>query len=551
MLSSLHFVLGTLSSNADLRRVQAAFVAHNCGEYATWIAMLVYAYAQGGVTESGVVATAMLIPAALLAPVMASLGHRMAPGTSLVAAYATQAVTSGAVALALFADAPKLFVYALLIGPSVAFTMTRPTQSALTPSLARTPEELTATNVVSGWIESASIFAAPALTGLVLALGSDAMVFTLVAVACFGGALLVGPLHGTGGALHQERDQEAAGMSSAFVARDPHARLLLLLLSAQCVAIGALDVLVVELAQGGLDRGADWVGYLTAAFGAGGVLAVGITARLVGLARLALPLIVSLVIWSVAFFGLAVVPGAVGALVLLAVAGGARATFDVAGRTLLQRTARPDLLARVFGLLEGVQMAALAIGSILAPLLVWAGGLSLAFACVAATLPLFALLASRSLLDIDRHASVPVVEVALLRSMPLFSALSPPTLETLARALEPISVAAGVEVISEGDRGERFYVIADGELEVRRNGRVAAIRRRGEGFGEIALMYDVPRTATVTARTPSRLYRLTRDVFLVAVTGHASAQRAAHDLAAARLADLEVLDDAAVGAGQV
>ena len=551
MLSSLHFVLGTLSSNADLRRVQAAFVAHNCGEYATWIAMLVYAYAQGGVTESGVVATAMLIPAALLAPVMASLGHRMAPGTSLVAAYATQAVTSGAVALALFADAPKLFVYALLIGPSVAFTMTRPTQSALTPSLARTPEELTATNVVSGWIESASIFAAPALTGLVLALGSDAMVFTLVAVACFGGALLVGPLHGTGGALHQERDQEAAGMSSAFVARDPHARLLLLLLSAQCVAIGALDVLVVELAQGGLDRGADWVGYLTAAFGAGGVLAVGITARLVGLARLALPLIVSLVIWSVAFFGLAVVPGAVGALVLLAVAGGARATFDVAGRTLLQRTARPYLLARVFGLLEGVQMAALAIGSILAPLLVWAGGLSLAFACVAATLPLFALLASRSLLDIDRHASVPVVEVALLRSMPLFSALSPPTLETLARALEPISVAAGVEVISEGDRGERFYVIADGELEVRRNGRVAAIRRRGEGFGEIALMYDVPRTATVTARTPSRLYRLTRDVFLVAVTGHASAQRAAHDLAAARLADLEVLDDAAVGAGQV
>lgn len=546
--SSLSLLLGTISGNRALRRVQGAFVAHNCGEYASWVAMLVYAYAQGGVTESGIVATVLLIPCAVLAPVIASLAQRVALGTALVAAYAAQSLTNAAVAVALFADAPKLVVYGLLVGPGVAFTMTRPTQSAFTPGLARTPEELTATNVVSGWIESASIFAAPALTGVVLAVGSEAVVFALVAGACAVGGLLVAPLRGQGGTIRPESHEGGrdVGGSVSFVRHDPPARLLLVLMGAECIAIGALDVLIVELAQGGLDLGANWVGYLTAAFGAGGVLAVGITARLVGLARLAPSLVACLVVWSVAFMGLAAVPGAAAALVLLAVAGGARATFDVAGRTLLQRTARPDLLFRVFGVLEGVQMAAFAVGSILAPLLVWLGGLPLAFVAVAAMLPLFAVATGRSLLDIDRHATVPIVEIALLRSMPLFAPLPPPTLESLARALEPLSLPAGAEVIRQGEFGDRFYVIADGEVDVVRDGRVAATRRRGEGFGEIALMYDVPRTATVRTATPVELYGLDREAFLLAVTGHPSSQRAARDLADARLAELEELDAAAL-----
>jgi hypothetical protein len=250
----------------------------------------------------------------------------------------------------------------------------------------------------------------------------------------------------------------------------------------------------------------------------------------------------------VAFLGLAAIPGALAALVLLAVAGGARSTFDVAGRTLLQRVARPDLLARVFGLLEGVQMATLAVGALLAPLLVGIGGLPLAFAGVAALLPLFALATGRRLLDIDRHATVPVVEISLLRSMPLFAQLPPPTLESIARSLEPMAVPAGIDVIREGDHGDRFYVIADGELDIVRDGRLAATRRRGEGFGEIALMYDVPRTATVTTRTDAQLYALDAEVFLVAVTGHTSSQRAARDLAEARLAELEEMDAARAAA---
>ena len=219
-------------------------------------------------------------------------------------------------------------------------------------------------------------------------------------------------------------------------------------------------------------------------------------------------------------------------------AGGARATFDVTGRTLLQRVAQPDLLARVFGLLEGLQMAGLAIGSALAPVLVALGGADAALIGVGLILPLIAVVEGRRLLDIDRHATVPVVEIALLRSMPLFAALPGPTVESLARALEPLTVAAGIDVIVQGDEGDRFYAIADGEVDVVSGGRIVASLGRGDAFGEIALMYDVPRTATVTTRTETRLLALERDAFLVALTGHAATHIAAGKMVDQRLEEL-------------
>jgi CRP-like cAMP-binding protein len=152
--------------------------------------------------------------------------------------------------------------------------------------------------------------------------------------------------------------------------------------------------------------------------------------------------------------------------------------------------------------------------------------------------------AGRRLLLIDRTATVPVVEIALLRSLPLFGRLAPPTLEALARELTPVEAPAGDDVVREGERGERFYVVADGELDVTSGGRTFRRLGRSDCFGEIALLNDVPRTATVTAVTSSRLLALERDVFLSVVTGHPSAADAAGSLAQERLA-------AARGAGTV
>ena len=278
----------------------------------------------------------------------------------------------------------------------------------------------------------------------------------------------------------------------AIVERDASARTIVVLLGALSIALGALDVLYVELARGVLQLGGNWAGYLCGAVGAGGVLAVGVTARLVGRPRLMGPLALSLAAWSIAFLGLAVLPGVAASLALLVLAGGAQATFRVTGRTLLQRVARPGLLARAFGLLEGFEMAGYAIGALLAPALVALGGPSAAFVGVGAILPLAALIAGRRLLEIDRHANVPVVEIALLRSTPLFAPLSPPTLESLARAVELLAVPAGTDVIEQGADGDRFFVIGDGEADVVVSGQRVATLARGDGFGEIALMYGVP-----------------------------------------------------------
>jgi hypothetical protein len=539
-------VLRIVARNRELRRVELAYANFTVAEWATWLAMLVYAYANGGVTAAGVLATATLIPAAICAPPLAAFGERHAPGRVLAAGYLGQAATCAAVAVAMLAGAPPFVTYVLLVLPTIAFTTTRPTQAAFAPGLARRPEELAATNVVSGWIESVSTLGGPLLVGLVLTVSTPGMLFAVGAAICAAAALLVGPARDAAAAPVRGDDDAGAaspslGGSLAFVRAEPNARTLILLLGSQAAALGALDVLYVELARGVLHRGGSWAGYLNAAFGLGSVLAIGVTARLVGHPRLALPLMLSLGGWTIALFGLGATPGLAISLVLLASAGGARLTFDVTARTLLQRVARPDLLARVFGLLEGLEMAGLALGSLLATVLFTLGGVRAAFVGVGAILPVAALSAGRRLLDIDRHATAPVVEVALLRLVPMLSLLPPPTLESLARALTPEEVSAGVDVVTQGEEGDRFYVIADGEADVVVDGRLAAVLHRGDGFGEIALMYDVPRTATVRTRTEARLYALEREDFLVALTGHLPAQTLAQALASERVADLESL----------
>jgi Cyclic nucleotide-binding domain len=285
------------------------------------------------------------------------------------------------------------------------------------------------------------------------------------------------------------------------------------------------------LAVSVLGLGGSGAGYLNAAFGAGGVLGILATIALVGRARLVPPLVLGVAAWSGAFALLGARPSTWSAFFLLGVAGVGRTVLDVAGRSLLQRLAPPDLLARLFGALEGIAMAGLAAGSLLAPLLVHLVGARTAVACAGAILPLVVVLSFRRLYAVDAAATAPVVEIALLRSLPLFAPLGGPTLESLARSLELRLMPAGADVVVAGESGAHYYAVADGELTV----SVGGVLRRGDGFGEIALLKDVPRTATVTASTDVRLYALEKDDFLTAVTGHAAARAAADRLVQERL----------------
>jgi MFS family permease len=520
--------------NGDLRRVQLAFAAFNAAEWGVWIAMLVYAYGRGGATEAGIVAAVQLVPAAVFAPVAAGFADRFPPARVLTLAYVVQAATLAATAAALLAGAPAPLSYALAACAACAVTLTRPAQAALIPALARVPEELTAANVVSGWIEGISLVAAPAAAGILLEVGSPGLVFAVMAGVSVVGGLVVAPVEGPPGAAAQGEQTPLRALR--LVREEPEARLLLGLLAAESVAIGALDVVYVVLAVSLLGLGGSGAGYLNAAFGAGGVLGIAATAALVGRRHLVPPLAAGALVWGGSFLVIGANPRTATAFALLAVAGAGRLVVDVAGRTLLQRIAPVDLLARVFGLLEGLSMAALAVGSLLTPLLVALAGGRAAVIGVGAVLPLALLLGGARLLAIDRRATVPVVELSLLRSLPLFAPLGPPQLESLARELRPLEAVAGTEIVREGEPGELFYIVADGELEVSADSRRLGALSRHDSFGEIALLRSVRRTATVRALTPVRLYTLGRAPFLAAIAGHVDAGAEAGRMVGERLA---------------
>jgi hypothetical protein len=210
--------------------------------------------------------------------------------------------------------------------------------------------------------------------------------------------------------------------------------------------------------------------------------------------------------------------------------------LDVATRTLLQRSVPPQLIGQIFGLVEGFMMAGYALGALLVPALVYLGGSRLALLGVAALLPLAAAVGGRALFGLDAETPVPVVEIALLRSLPLFAELPAPAIEGLAAALTPIHLAPGAVLIRQGGQGDAYYAIAAGELDVLHDGHVLRRCGRGEGVGEIALLRDIPRTATVIAHSAATVYELHRDLFLAEVLGHAPTQRRADRIADARLA---------------
>ena len=545
--TQLYRVFATIARNPELRRVQLAFFGFNGSEAAVWLAVLVYAFDRGGATEAGAIAVVQLVPAAIFGPVLSVLADRGSPARVLRLGYLAQAAVMAAAAAVLLAGGPRFLVYALAVLAATAVTTTRPAQSALVPSLARRPEELTASNAVSGWSDSMAMLAAPAVAGLLLAVGSPGWVFAVMALVTLGSALLVAPLDR--GAVHDDEDAEpepAAGLVAELLdglrvlRRERTTRMLVILLGIQFAALGALDVVVVVVAFSLLGLGQGGPGYLNAVFGLGAVLAIFVTATFVGKQRLIPWLIGAALVWGGAFLVLGLRPSVAAATVLLVAGGVSFMVFDVTGRTLLQRSAPAGALSRIFGVVEGVSMLGGAIGSLLVPVLVSTLGARAAVVGTGAVLPVAILLCGRALLDVDASATVPVVEIALLRSVRFLQVLPPLELETLARSLVRVDAEAGDVLIREGDVGDRFYVIADGEVDARQGGASFGRLRRGDGFGEIALLRDVPRTATCTAVGPACLYSLDRETFLIAVAGHGRSLDAAGRLVDRRLANVPV-----------
>ena len=481
-----------------------------------------------------------MAPAALAAPAMSLLGDRYPRrNVLLVLALARAAVLAGAAVL-VWREGPAVVVFVLAAAFTAIGTGHKPAQAALLPSLADDPRQLAACNALWSTVDSVGFLAGAVAGGLLIAAGGVELALAVTSIAFLVAALALAGIPADRGGERPPlvRGRRAEEFAEGFraVAAERRLRLVVAVLGVSTLVEGAIDVLVVIVALELLQLGAAGVGWLNSAWGVGGVIGGAGAVLMIARGRNASAIAIASLLIGAPLIALAAVPEVGVAVLGLVVLGVGYAVMEVAGLTLVQRLASDAVLARAFGVVEGTYWLTTGLGSLLAPLLVVTLGLRSALVVVGVTLPALVLARSAALARLEASAPVPEREYALLRGVEMFAPLPVVRLEELARRVRPVRVPAGAAVIREGEPGDRFYVIADGSVEVSERGRFRRSEVVGECFGEIALLRDVPRTATVTARTDVELLALEREDFLAAITGDRRALAAGHELVAERLA---------------
>jgi MFS family permease len=505
------------------------------------VGVAVFAYEQGGASAVGIVALIRVLAGAITAPFAAVLSDRFRRERVMLFADLSRSLVLVLAVLAVSFSLPAAVVYALAALIMALSSTFRPAQSALLPTISRTPEELTAANVTMSTIAAVGIFLGPALGGLLLGATNVETVFAITAGTFLLSAFQVARIRAD---PPPAREREAATdrnvVQEAFVgfttiASEPRLRLLMGLYCAQTLVAGALGVLIVVASIRLLHFGSAGVGYLNSAFGIGGLVGAAFAVLLVARQRLASDFALGTLLWGAPLILVGIFPSKVGSLILFAIVGVGDTIVEVAAPTLLQRAVRDEILGRVFGVVESLLYAAMGVGAIVAPALVHAFGTRAALVVSGAFLPVLAILAWPRLIAIDK-AFAPPPHLDVLRKIAIFAPLPPAEQEHLAHELIPLRAAAGEAVVREGESGDRFYVVRSGELAVTVERKAVRTLGPGDYFGEIALLRDVPRTATVTATGDVELYALERDEFIGAVTGHAPSAEAADSVVAQRLA---------------
>jgi MFS family permease len=521
--------------NPNLRRLQLAWAGSNLGTWGYGVALAVFAYDHGGATAVGLVALLRFVPAAIATPFTSGLGDRYPRRTVMALSDLIRVVLVALAGICVIVDAPAGFVYLLTSLGVIVSTAFRPAQAALIPTIATTPHELTASNVVSSTIESLGMFVGPAIGGLILGISGPAAVFFLTSVTFLWSAVLVWRITVEGvpdAPEGQERTDRPSFLKHTFggfvtVAKQPRPRLLVGLFGAQTFVAGAFIVLQVVIALELLGRGQSWVGVIGAAFGVGGIVGAVVSGALVGRARLSVNFGVGIWLWGGPLILVGLFPNPAVVIVAMALMGLGNTVVDIAGMTLLQRAVPDNILARVFGVLETTFLATVAIGAGVTPAIVSALGSKTALIAMGAFLPVVVVLAWRSLMRLDRETHAPTAELERLRRIPFFEPLSPPVLEHLAGRTKTYTVPVGAHVFAQGDEGDRFYVVAEGAIDIVKDGAVVSRIEPGGYFGEIALLHDVPRQAGAVATAESTLLSLDGEDFIAAVTGHAGSAEAA------------------------
>lgn len=530
-------LLRTACANSRIARLEVVWASATLVRWALAILVALYAYRLGGPGAVGAVAAVRMVPAALAAPRLAVVADRRSRRSVLLVSLVARLVL-GAALWATVAGGGSLVVLLVLAAAfGIADSLQKPTQAALLGVHARNPTELAAANTLWSMIDNAAFLVGSLAVGVLVAVAGLAAAFAACLVPLFvATVVLLGLPRDTAPPLFEDahpRDELLAGVR--VIGHDPQLRMLVGMLSAAMFVQAIVDVLLVVVALGVLDLGEQGAGWLSAAWGAGGVAGGAVAAVLLARRRLALGVSGGLLLAGLPLVAIAVVPQGELALLMLVVLGVGFGIIDVALLILTQRLVPADVLARVYGAQETVTIAMMAAGSVVASTLVLVLGEQGALAAAGMLLPALGLALAARIKRLDTWTGASDVDFELLRGVAPFAHLPVATVESLAERSERRLALSGVDVVRQGEPGSSFYVIHEGAVEVFEDGIHRRHQGPGEFFGEIALLRDSMRTATVRATTDLELLVLDRAEFLAAISAHPRTGHGLAEIAADRL----------------
>jgi len=505
----------------NLRRAQASFGVIWAGEWAATVAAGVVAFRHSGAAAVGLVGVARMIPAALVAPLAATIADQARREWVLAWVGVVRALSLGAAAAVSAAGGPVVLFYVALVASTVAQTLFRPAHSALLPTLCATPTELTSANVVRGLLDSAATLTGPLTAAVLLEVsGPAAMLAAAAATSALAAMLAVrvryeAPPRVTAARAGARLGPAIEGIRA--IAADRALTVLTALATLQTFIRGALTVFSVVVAIKLLGSGAAGVGVLTAAVGAGAIVGSLSAALLVGRGSLARWFGIGVALWGAPLAVIGMLAHLATAIIMLAIVGIGNALVDVGVFTLIARLADDAVLARVFAAFEGIITLGVAGGAFAAPVLITALGIRNALEAAGAIAPAGVLVCWRALRVLDHRMRARDVDVALLQRIAMLHPLPQATIEQLAARLTRVQLPAGASVFEQGDEGDGFYVIERGRADVVLDRQSIRVLGPGECFGEIELVRDCARMASVRATTALTLRMLNRAVFVAAV----------------------------------
>jgi MFS family permease len=536
--------IGRVLRNRQVRRVQVAFAGSTLGDWAYTTAVIVWAYTDGGAAAVGAYQAVRFLAMAVAAPLGGALADRMSRRTFMLVADAARAVLVALAATIVVADGPAVAVYTLAVVAAIVGAPFRAAQAGLLPELVDSPGDLAAANALSANLENVMLFAGPALAGVLIGVWNVEAVFWLnVATFVWSILFVLGVRAGSRPDTSEPDDAPGHGFLRDFragfglVVGSKDLRGIALLSAATGFTWGALTVVMVVLATSPdvLDSGPEAVGYFNATLGIATVVGGVVVLTRVGRNRLGEDMILANLGWGVPLLVLAAFPSPATAFAAVAVIGLSESLGGLGFETLPQRIAPAEFVSRVYSAIGSALTGSMFLGALVAPLLVDHAGVRTALlvagtVVLAVTVPRWAQMRA-----LDQRLQAPA-ELALLGRISTFADLPGPALEMLAHTSERVAVPAGTVVMAEGDASSRFYVIVSGRVEVTQGGEFRRTEGPGEVFGEIGLLRDVPRTATVTTVEDSEFQVVERPDFLAAVGNLGDARGTLDDLVVRRLA---------------